>query len=41
VNAIFAEDQVPEKEKPFIKVNYDYDYKTSSPGNNTGISPRH
>ena len=34
VNAIFAEEDVPEDQKEFIKLNYDYDYDDSEPGHN-------
>ena len=34
-NAIFPEDQVPDDQKEFIKINYDYDYDNSEPGKNT------
>jgi NAD-dependent dihydropyrimidine dehydrogenase PreA subunit len=40
VNAIFPEDQTPADQKEFIKINYEYDYKSSSPGNNAGIGPK-
>ena len=32
--AIFAEDDVPDDQKEFIKANYDYDYDDSEPGHN-------
>ena len=35
VNAIFPEDQVPEDQQEFIKLNYEYDYDSSEPGLNT------
>ena len=34
-NAIFPEDQGPDDQKDFIKLNYDYDYDNSEPGKNT------
>ena len=39
VTAIFPEDQVPADQKEFIPINKNYDYKSSSPGNNAGIGP--
>ena len=33
-SAIFAEEDVPEDQKEFIKLNYDYDYDDSEPGHN-------
>lgn len=33
-SAIFAEDDVPDDQKEFIKANYDYDYDDSEPGHN-------
>lgn len=35
VTAIFPEDQVPDDQQEYIKLNYDYDYESSTPGNNT------
>ena len=34
VNAIFPEDQVPDDQQEFIKLNYEYDYDSSEPGAN-------
>jgi NAD-dependent dihydropyrimidine dehydrogenase PreA subunit len=34
VNAIFPEDQTPDDQKEFIKLNYEYDYSASEPGKN-------
>ena len=33
-DAIFPEEEVPPSQQEFIKLNYDYDYKSSLPGNN-------
>ena len=33
-SAIFAEDDVPDDQKEFIKANYDYDFDDSEPGHN-------
>ena len=33
-NAIFVEEDVPEDQQMFIKLNYDYDYDNSEPGYN-------
>ena len=33
-NAIFVEEDVPEDQQMFIKLNYDYDYDKSEPGYN-------
>ena len=33
-NAIFVEEDVPEDQSEFIKLNYDYDYDESEPGKN-------
>jgi len=34
VDAIFPEDQVPADQQEFIKLNYEYDYDSSEPGQN-------
>ena len=33
-SAIFAEEDVPEDQQEFIKLNYDYNYDESEPGHN-------
>ena len=33
-SAIFAEEDVPDDEKDFIKANYEYDFDDSEPGHN-------
>ena len=33
-SAIFAEEDVPDDQKEFIKLNYEYDYDNSEPGHN-------
>ncbi len=35
VDAIYAEEEVPGDQEEFVKLNYEYDYATSSPGMNT------